>query len=78
MINTQNMKNDALFNALSCLPAIRNWENMKMADHGKAEELYCVSHTDVSPSDTELSVILEMEVRGQHVVATVVNKPQRH
>lgn len=78
MINTQNMKNGALFNALPCLPAIRSWENMKMADHEKAEELYCVSHIDVSLSDTELRVILEMEVRGQHGVATVVNKPRRN
>jgi hypothetical protein len=51
---------------------------MKMADHEKAEELYCVSHMVVSPNDTELSVILEMEVREQHVVATVVNKPRRN
>jgi hypothetical protein len=76
MINKQNMKNDALFSALSCLPAIRSWENM--ADHEKAEELYSVSHMDVSLSDTELSVILEMEVRGQHIAATVVNKPRRN
>jgi hypothetical protein len=67
-----------LFHALTCLPAVWNWENMKMAVHETAEELFCVSHIDVSPSDMELNLILGIEVRVQHVVAAAANKPRQN
>jgi hypothetical protein len=49
-----------------------------MENRETAEELFCVSHIDVSPSDTELNVMLGIEVRVQHVVATATNKPRRN